>query len=45
MTDRTTPARALQRALVGPLQTGAILGGFECFQQVAQTRGLPRDNH
>ena len=30
---------------VGQLETGAILEGSETFQRIAQTRGLPRDNH
>ena len=34
-----------QRSLVGQMQTGAILEGAEDFQRIAQTRGLPRDNH
>ena len=40
-----TPWQALQRAVVGQLETGAILEGAEEFQRIAQTRGLPRDNH
>jgi dihydroxy-acid dehydratase len=40
-----TPWQQIQRALVGSLQTGAILEGAEEFQRIAQTRGLPRDNH
>lgn len=40
-----TPWQAIQRKMVGQLETGAILEGAESFQQVAQTRGLPRDNH
>lgn len=40
-----TPWQALYREKVGPLETGAILEGAEAFQRVAQTRGLPRDNH
>ena len=40
-----TPWQAIQRSLVGQLATGAILEGAESFQRVAQTRGLPRDNH
>jgi dihydroxy-acid dehydratase len=40
-----TPWQAIQRSLVGQLQTGAILEGAEEFQRIAQTRGLPRDNH
>ncbi|PKP94822.1 MAG: dihydroxy-acid dehydratase [Alphaproteobacteria bacterium HGW-Alphaproteobacteria-16] len=40
-----TPWQAIQRSLVGDLGTGAILEGSEQFQRIAQTRGLPRDNH
>jgi dihydroxy-acid dehydratase len=40
-----TPWQAIQRQLVGQLETGAILEGAEEFQRIAQTRGLPRDNH
>jgi dihydroxy-acid dehydratase len=40
-----TPWQAIQRSLTGQLETGAILEGAEEFQRIAQTRGLPRDNH
>ncbi|WP_449410312.1 IlvD/Edd family dehydratase [Methylobacterium komagatae] len=40
-----TPWQAMQRAVVGQLHTGAILEGAEAFQRIAQTKGLPRDNH
>ncbi len=40
-----TPWQAIQRSLVGQLESGAILEGAEGFQRIAQTRGLPRDNH
>jgi dihydroxy-acid dehydratase len=40
-----TPWQALQRSVVGQLGTGAILEGADDFQRIAQTRGLPRDNH
>lgn len=40
-----TPWQAIQRSIVGQLATGAILEGTEQFQRIAQTRGLPRDNH
>jgi dihydroxy-acid dehydratase len=40
-----TPWQAIQRSLVGQLETGAILEGAEQFQRIAQTRGIPRDNH
>ncbi|HTY94529.1 MAG TPA: IlvD/Edd family dehydratase [Steroidobacteraceae bacterium] len=40
-----TPWQEIQRGLVGQLDTGAILEGAERYQQLAQTAGLPRDNH
>jgi dihydroxy-acid dehydratase len=40
-----TPWQEIQRSLVGELESGAILEGAETFQRIAQTRGLPRDNH
>ncbi len=40
-----TPWQEIQRALTGQLNTGAILEGSEQYQRIAQTKGLPRDNH
>jgi dihydroxy-acid dehydratase len=40
-----TPWQEIQRAIVGQLDTGGILEGAEKYQKIAQTRGLPRDNH
>ena len=40
-----TPWQAIQRSLVGEMETGAILEGSQAYQRIAQTRGLPRDNH
>ncbi|WP_066777312.1 IlvD/Edd family dehydratase [Sphingomonas sp. CCH5-D11] len=40
-----TPWQEIQRAVVGQLNTGAILEGAEKYQRIAQTMGLPRDNH
>ena len=40
-----TPWQAIQRSMVGQLNTGAILEGAEAFQRIAQTMGVPRDNH
>jgi dihydroxy-acid dehydratase len=40
-----TPWQAIQRAMVGQMNTGAILEGAEQFQRIAQTFGIPRDNH
>jgi dihydroxy-acid dehydratase len=43
--EAQTPWQLIQRGLTGQLGTGAILEGSEAFQRIAQTRGLPRDNH
>lgn len=40
-----TPWQEMQRAVVGQMNTGAILEGAEKYQRIAQTMGLPRDNH
>ena len=40
-----TPWQQIQRALIGQMNTGAILEGAEQYQRIAQTMGLPRDNH
>jgi dihydroxy-acid dehydratase len=40
-----TPWQAIQRSLVGQLESGAILEGAEQFQRIVQTFGVPRDNH
>ncbi|HEX8444976.1 MAG TPA: IlvD/Edd family dehydratase [Sphingomonas sp.] len=40
-----TPWQEIQRATVGQMNTGAILEGAEKYQRIAQTMGLPRDNH
>ena len=39
------PWQEIQRAVVGDMSTGMILEGAEKYQRIAQTRGLPRDNH
>jgi dihydroxy-acid dehydratase len=40
-----TPWQAIQRSLVGQMESGAILEGSEQFQRIDQSRGIPRDNH
>ncbi|MET0238342.1 MAG: IlvD/Edd family dehydratase [Sphingobium sp.] len=40
-----TPWQEIQRTVVGQLNSGAILEGAEKYQRIAQTMGLPRDNH
>ncbi len=40
-----TPWQELQRKVVGQMDTGAILEGSDAYQRIAETRGIPRDNH
>jgi dihydroxy-acid dehydratase len=40
-----TPWQEVQRAMVGQLETGAVLEPAVKYQRVADTMGLPRDNH
>ena len=40
-----TPWQEIQRQVIGQMSSGAILEGAEKYQQIAQTQGLPRDNH
>ncbi|MBA17397.1 MAG: dihydroxy-acid dehydratase [Sphingomonas sp.] len=40
-----TPWQEIQRERVGQMDSGMILEGAETYQRIAQTRGLPRDNH
>jgi dihydroxy-acid dehydratase len=40
-----SPWQEMQRAVVGQMDTGAILEGAEKYQRIAQTMGTPRDNH
>ena len=43
--ESATPWQEIQRALVGQLETGAILEGAEKYQRIAQNRPLPRNSH
>jgi dihydroxy-acid dehydratase len=43
--DHQTPWQELQRMTIGQLQTGACLDFAVKYQRIAQTKGLPRDNH
>jgi dihydroxy-acid dehydratase len=43
--ESQTPWQSMQRRTVGQMDTGACLEDAIEFQQIAQTRGLPRDNH
>ena len=40
-----TPWQEIQRGLVGQMQTGAVLEPAVRYQRIAQTMGLPRNNH
>jgi dihydroxy-acid dehydratase len=40
-----TPWQQMQRAVVGQLESGAVLEPAVEYQQIAQTKGIPRDNH
>ena len=40
-----TPWQEIQRGIVGQLGEGAILKPAEKYQRIAQTEGIPRDNH
>ncbi|WP_224702569.1 IlvD/Edd family dehydratase [Devosia aquimaris] len=40
-----TPWQEIQRGIVGQLGDGAILKPAEKYQRIAQTNGVPRDNH
>ncbi len=40
-----TPWQEIQRGLVGQLETGAVLENAVRYQRIAQTQGMPRDNH
>jgi dihydroxy-acid dehydratase len=40
-----TPWQEIQRAYVGQLESGAVLESAVKYQRIAQTEGIPRDNH
>ncbi|MBS7540079.1 IlvD/Edd family dehydratase [Ancylobacter lacus] len=40
-----TPWQEIQRSLVGQMETGAVLEPAVRYQRIAQTMGMPRDNH
>ncbi len=43
--DSQTPWQAIQRAMVDQLSEGMVLKPAVKYQKIAQTRGMPRDNH
>lgn len=40
-----TPWQEIQRSIVGQMESGAVLEPAVKYQRIAQTKGLPRDNH
>ncbi|MBS9477146.1 IlvD/Edd family dehydratase [Ancylobacter radicis] len=40
-----TPWQEIQRGLVGQMESGAVLEPAVRYQRIAQTMGMPRDNH
>lgn len=40
-----TPQQEIQRAVVGQMESDATLEGAQKYQRIAQSEGLPRDNH
>lgn len=43
--DHQTPWQEIQRTMVGPLETGAVLEPALAYRDIAHTKGIPRDNH
>ncbi|TPW32834.1 IlvD/Edd family dehydratase [Pararhizobium mangrovi] len=43
--EHQTPWQEIQRAIVGQMETGAVLEPAVAYQRIAQTKGIPRDNH
>ena len=40
-----TPWQEMQRAVIGQMETGMVLEPAVKYQRIAQTRGIPRNNH
>ena len=40
-----TPWQQIQRSMVGQLDKGMVLGDAPDYQRIAQSKGVPRDNH
>jgi dihydroxy-acid dehydratase len=43
--DHQTPWQEIQRGMVSQMETGAVLEPAVRYQRIAQTKGIPRDNH
>jgi dihydroxy-acid dehydratase len=45
MPESQTPWQEIQRSMVDQLSGGMVLKPAVAYQRVAQSKGLPRDNH
>lgn len=45
MVASQTPWQEIQRRYTGQLESGAVLENAVQYQRIAQTKGIPRDNH
>jgi dihydroxy-acid dehydratase len=43
--ESQTPWQEMQRSVVGQMESGMVLENAVKYQRIAQTRGIPRDNH
>ncbi|MFK7993941.1 MAG: IlvD/Edd family dehydratase [Granulosicoccus sp.] len=43
--DDQTPWQQIQRSMVSQFDKGMVLGNAPDYQRIAQTKGVPRDNH
>lgn len=43
--DHQTPWQEIQRGIVDELSNGMVLKPAVKYQRIAETKGLPRDNH
>jgi dihydroxy-acid dehydratase len=43
--ESQTPWQEMQRAVIGQMETGMVLEPAVKYQRIAQTKGIPRDNH
>ncbi|WP_306884920.1 IlvD/Edd family dehydratase [Amorphus orientalis] len=43
--DAQTPWQELQRAVISQMEVGMVLEPAVSYQRIAQTKGIPRDNH
>ncbi len=43
--ESQTPWQEMQRAVQGQMETGMVLEPAVKYQRIAQTKGIPRNNH